>query len=168
LLRLPLWESSARVYLGRVHVEPDRVELQERLAAARAEVEANLERLTQSCSRMAATRIEVAEARSERELLHRSAFARLQARLDSMPVIEQAKGVLMAQAACQPDEAFDILRRASQRSNVKVRDLASEIVRRAAGGRHQPTREGGPRSSTPSEDHGSSTTAPERGSYTGT
>jgi hypothetical protein len=150
-----------------VDVEPDRVELQERLAAARAEVEANLERLTESRSRMAATRIEVAEARSERELLHKSAFARLQARLDSMPVIEQAKGILMAQAACQPDEAFDILRRASQRSNVKVRDLASEIVRRAAEGRHQ-TRGWEPPSSTPSEDQGSSTTEPERGSRTGT
>jgi AmiR/NasT family two-component response regulator len=49
-------------------------------------------------------------------------------------VIEQAKGVLMAQAGCRPDEAFDILRRASQRTNVKVRDLAADIVERASGG----------------------------------
>ncbi len=45
-----------------------------------------------------------------------------------MPVIEQAKGVLMAQQRCGPDEAFDLLRRASQRANVKVRFLAALIV----------------------------------------
>jgi AmiR/NasT family two-component response regulator len=72
--------------------------------------------------------------RSERQALPDSAFARLQARLESLPVIEQAKGVLMAQAGCRPDEAFDILRRASQRMNVKVRDLAADIVRRASQG----------------------------------
>jgi hypothetical protein len=159
------------VYLEGVDLESDRVQLQERLAAARAEVEANLSRLTESRSRMTATRIEVAEARSERELMQRSAFARLQARLDSMPVIEQAKGILMAQAGCQPDEAFDILRRASQRSNVKVRDLASEIVRRAAEGRRQGTR-GGPRSPAPAKDRdpsgGRQTLAPAPGRQTRT
>jgi AmiR/NasT family two-component response regulator len=35
-----------------------------------------------------------------------------------MPVIEQAKGILIAQTGCTPEEAFDMLRRASQRSNV--------------------------------------------------
>jgi hypothetical protein len=40
----------------------------------------------------------------------------------------------MAQAACRPDEAFDILRRASQRTNIKVRDLAADIVQRACEG----------------------------------
>jgi hypothetical protein len=51
------------------------------------------------------------------------------ARLDSMPVIEQAKGILMAQQGCGPDEAFDLLRRASQRFNVPVRVLAARLVR---------------------------------------
>ena len=49
-----------------------------------------------------------------------------------MPVIEQAKGVLMAQQRCGPDEAFDLLRRASQRANVKVSVLAAQIVEQIA------------------------------------
>ena len=44
-----------------------------------------------------------------------SELARLKARLETMPVIEQAKGIVMAREGCGPDEAFDRLRRASQR-----------------------------------------------------
>jgi ANTAR domain len=69
-------------------------------------------------------------ARSDR--LRYSAYARLQARLVSMPVIEQAKGIIMAKYGWSEDQAFDALRRASQRENVKVRDLAATIVARAA------------------------------------
>jgi AmiR/NasT family two-component response regulator len=43
-------------------------------------------------------------------------------------VIEQAKGIIMAQSACGEAEAFDLLRRASQRSNVPVRELAAQLV----------------------------------------
>jgi hypothetical protein len=60
--------------------------------------------------------------------LRYSAHARLQARLASMPVIEQAKGIIMAQLGWTDDQAFDALRRASQRDNIKVRDLAAQIV----------------------------------------
>jgi len=42
-------------------------------------------------------------------------------------VIEQAKGILMARAA---DDAFDIFRQASQRENLKLRDIAQRIVER--------------------------------------
>ncbi len=49
----------------------------------------------------------------------------------SRATIEQAKGILMASQGCGPDEAFDLLRRASQRENRKLRDLAAEIVARA-------------------------------------
>ena len=46
-----------------------------------------------------------------------------------MPVIEQAKGILMAQHGCGgPEEAFARLRRASQRFNVPVRVLAARLV----------------------------------------
>jgi GAF domain-containing protein len=47
-----------------------------------------------------------------------------------MPVIEQAKGILMAQHGCGPEEAFDLLRRGSQRFNVPVRVLAARLVHR--------------------------------------
>ena len=43
-------------------------------------------------------------------------------------VIEQAKGILMAAQHCDAEEAFDLLVRASQRENVKVRDIAVRIV----------------------------------------
>ena len=65
-----------------------------------------------------------------KELLGRSGYARLWARLETMPVIEQAKGILMGQSGCGPEAAFDLLRRASQRSNVPVRELAVQIVAR--------------------------------------
>ena len=50
--------------------------------------------------------------------------------LESRAVIEQAKGVLMAQSGIGSEEAFDLLRRASQRENRKLRDIAVEIVER--------------------------------------
>jgi hypothetical protein len=64
----------------------------------------------------------------DRELLSESATARLQARLETMPVIEQAKGVIMRQNRCTEEQAFDLLRKASQRSNVPVRELAARIM----------------------------------------
>jgi GAF domain-containing protein len=49
----------------------------------------------------------------------------------SRAVIEQAKGVLMGRSPqLTPDEAFDVLRKASQRENVKLRDIAQRIVDR--------------------------------------
>jgi hypothetical protein len=71
-------------------------------------------------------------ARADPDRLRYSAYARLQARLASMPVIEQAKGIIMAKYGWPEDQAFDALRRASQRENVKVRDLAASIVAQAA------------------------------------
>ena len=48
----------------------------------------------------------------------------------SREIIGEAKGIIMERQKCSPDEAFDILRRASQRENRKLRDLAEEIVAR--------------------------------------
>jgi GAF domain-containing protein len=48
--------------------------------------------------------------------------------MDSRAVIEQAKGVLMAQRHLDADQAFDVLREASQRYNRKLRDIAQGIV----------------------------------------
>jgi transcriptional regulator with GAF, ATPase, and Fis domain len=49
-------------------------------------------------------------------------------------IIGQAKGILMAQRGVTEDEAFDTLRRASQRMNVKLRDIARQIAQRPRGG----------------------------------
>jgi ANTAR domain len=85
-------------------------------------------RLEQAWARSQELMDQIEKGRSERELLRDSVIARLSARLASMPVIEQAKGVLMAQQRCGPDAAFELLRRASQRANVKVSVLAAQIV----------------------------------------
>jgi GAF domain-containing protein len=59
--------------------------------------------------------------------------ANLAKAMETRAVIEQAKGILMATQRCTPDAAFDLLRRASQRENRKLRDLAQEIVDRTSG-----------------------------------
>jgi GAF domain-containing protein len=48
--------------------------------------------------------------------------------MQSRAVIEQAKGVLMAQRHVDAEQAFEILRDASQRYNRKLRDIATGIV----------------------------------------
>ena len=48
--------------------------------------------------------------------------------MQSRAVIEQAKGVLMAQRRVDAEQAFEILREASQRYNRKLRDIALGIV----------------------------------------
>jgi len=52
----------------------------------------------------------------------------MQLAMESRAVIEQAKGVLMAQRHVDAEQAFEILREASQRYNRKLRDIALGIV----------------------------------------
>ena len=52
--------------------------------------------------------------------------------LQSRDVIGQAKGILMERRGADADEAFDILRRASQDLNIKIRDIAQTIASRRA------------------------------------
>jgi hypothetical protein len=63
---------------------------------------------------------DLAEAQKDIDNLH--------AALTSQPVIEQAKGILMARHCCGPDQAFRLLAQASQRENRKLRDLAAAVV----------------------------------------
>ena len=46
----------------------------------------------------------------------------------SRAVIEQAKGILMERYRITPEQAFTLLTHASQRSNVKLRDIADELA----------------------------------------
>lgn len=48
--------------------------------------------------------------------------------LESRDVIGQAKGILMARRGCTAEAAFESLRKASMRRNVKLRDIAEEVV----------------------------------------
>jgi GAF domain-containing protein len=59
--------------------------------------------------------------------------------MESRAVIEQAKGVLMAQRRVDAEQAFEILREASQRYNRKLRDIALGIVESTRDGRGRPT-----------------------------
>jgi len=52
----------------------------------------------------------------------------LRAALESRDVIGQAKGMLIARARVDEDEAFDLLRRASQRMNTKLAEVARRVV----------------------------------------
>jgi hypothetical protein len=72
---------------------------------------------------------EVAELRREVEGLRLA--------LETRAVIEQAKGVVMATTGCDVDEAFHFLVRRSQRENRKLREIAEELVSRAASGLHR-------------------------------
>lgn len=56
----------------------------------------------------------------------------LQQALGSRATIDHAIGILMAGGSPSPSEAFGLLARASQRENRKVRDIAADIVARAA------------------------------------
>lgn len=124
--------------------QPDEQELYERARAARqqARVLAAQHRAARHDVAETLQRTRVARERGDQvcELalaarsgrLRYSPYARLQAQLTTMPVIEQAKGIIMVQCGWSEDQAFDALRRASQRENVKVRDLAAKIVSMAA------------------------------------
>jgi len=57
----------------------------------------------------------------------------LEEALASRSIIDQALGVLMAQNRCTQDEAFGILRRASQNRNIKLRDISAAIITRFTG-----------------------------------
>ena len=65
-----------------------------------------------------------ADAYAEAATLARNMQEAMHSRAD----IEMAKGILMAQQHCSPDEAFALLSKASQRSNRRLRDLAHDIV----------------------------------------
>jgi GAF domain-containing protein len=52
----------------------------------------------------------------------------LRAALDTREVIGQAQGILIERERISPDQAFDVLRRASQHLNVKLREVARALV----------------------------------------
>jgi GAF domain-containing protein len=60
--------------------------------------------------------------------------------LSTRAVIDQALGIIMAQQRCNSTEAFAILRKASQDRNVKVADIAGELILKVTGQPPQPPR----------------------------
>ena len=64
----------------------------------------------------------------------RTVLSELEQALTSRATIDQAKGIVMAQRRVGPEAAFQHLAELSSTQHVKLRDLAEEMVRRAAGG----------------------------------
>jgi GAF domain-containing protein len=56
----------------------------------------------------------------------------LQQAMESRATIEQAKGIIMSSMGCGADEAMQVLIHQSQEQNIKLRDLAEELVRNAS------------------------------------
>lgn len=53
--------------------------------------------------------------------------------LTSRATIDQAKGIIMAERRCDPDQAFAVLTKLSQDTNVRVADVAAALVYKAGG-----------------------------------
>jgi AmiR/NasT family two-component response regulator len=54
--------------------------------------------------------------------------AQLEQAIGTRDIIATAKGLLMASEKVDRDEAFEVLRRASQRENLRVREIAERLV----------------------------------------
>jgi len=72
--------------------------------------------------------VQVFAAHASIALTHRRTEAGLRAAIDTRGTIGQAIGVLVERHKVPPERAFDLLVRASQRSHVKLRDLAAYVV----------------------------------------
>lgn len=70
----------------------------------------------------------VALERQERLHLLQEEVEQLRQAIASRPVIDQARGILMATYGCTSDEAWHILREASQLSNTKLRTVAESLT----------------------------------------
>jgi GAF domain-containing protein len=55
--------------------------------------------------------------------------------METRAVIEQAKGILVAQQHCTPEQAFELLTRLSQTTHRKLRDCAANLVTSTANDR---------------------------------
>lgn len=80
-----------------------------------------------------ATHICAALSRVEMIFAYRSQVEQLRRAMRSRSVIEQAKGMIMAQRKCSAAQAFTELRTVSMNQNMKLAELAASIVSAASG-----------------------------------
>lgn len=114
---LPVQNASIgalNVYARRPHAfDPAAVALGERFAGFAADAVANA--VANAVSFATATEL----------------AANMQRAMESRAVIEQAKGIVMANVGCDAGKAFELLVQQSQHENRKLRDIASELVANA-------------------------------------
>jgi GAF domain-containing protein len=79
-----------------------------------------------------AAHVTVALSQAEASSGHRRQVENLQIALQSRAVIEQAKGIIMAQRKCDAETAFKMLRDLSMQENVKLYELAAQVVTSAS------------------------------------
>lgn len=72
--------------------------------------------------------LEVASARfqAEQELKHE--LADVQGKLSDRKLVEKAKGILMKQKDLPEDEAYQLLRRTAMNNNLRIAELAQQII----------------------------------------
>jgi GAF domain-containing protein len=83
-----------------------------------------------------ATQAATALALAVRHTDQQQVNTQLEEALASRSVIDQAMGVLMAEQRCTAETAFALLRRQSQRSNTKLREVAASLIAGVTG--HEP------------------------------
>jgi GAF domain-containing protein len=68
------------------------------------------------------------------QLVHalQTSLSQLTEALESRDLIGQAKGIIMERQRCTSDDAFAILRKVSQSRNVKLREIAAQVVETGA------------------------------------
>lgn len=108
-----------------VHVELDRVR------RAYARTDAPGAQVAESQRRFARYLAAADEERSHLERLE-GEVTQLREALASRAVIDQAIGIVQAERRCAPDDAFQVLVTLSQKTNVKLREVAAALVRLAA------------------------------------
>lgn len=79
-----------------------------------------------------ASRAAIGIAHAELLARFKATTEQLEAALESRDVIGQAKGILMQREGITDEQAFGMLRKASQETNLKLRDIAARIVKEAA------------------------------------
>jgi len=89
-----------------------------------------------------ALHVTAAVSHAESRRAHRERATNLERAIHSHSVIDQAKGIIMAQQKCTSDAAFGMLRKLSMDENIKLYDLAASLVESASGNRLRADTEG--------------------------
>lgn len=77
------------------------------------------------------TSVEAVLRATSRYMATRAHVEHLRAALTSRAVIDQAKGILMAARHITADQAFEVLKTQSQNENIKLHELAKQLVKQA-------------------------------------